>query len=85
MSGLAGTSSAAQVHRGDFDLREEEVIEEERAQEDGDDDSPSPQREVRVLNLPSGWMEKEPDSIVGRRRQWEVVSILPSRLTTRPQ
>jgi len=82
---MSGASSAAQVRRGDFDLREDEVIEEERAPEVGDDDSPSPQREIRLLNLPSGWMEKEAEAMGGRRRRWEVVSILPSRLTTRPQ
>ncbi|KAG9007291.1 hypothetical protein FRB94_014506 [Tulasnella sp. JGI-2019a] len=82
---LAGTAAAAQVRSGDFDLREDEVIEEERAPEDEIDDSPLPHRNVRILNLPVGWVEKEGNTDAGHRRKWEVISLLPNRITTRPQ
>jgi len=87
LSGTLGgaSGSAAPAHAGAFDLRQDEVIEEERAPEDEDDDSPSHQREVRVLNLPTGWMEKERNLAARRRRQWEILPLLPSRMTTRPQ
>jgi len=85
LGGPSGATSMTQASANAFDLREEEVIEEERAPEDEDDDSLSPQRDVRVLNLPIGWMEKERNMMARERRRWEISSLLASRMTTKPQ
>lgn len=82
---------AASIFRGgagpsagrEFDLREDEVIEEERGAGEDDDDDPAPDREVKVLNLPIGWMEKEDNVKAKERRRWEVIALLPNKLTTR--
>ncbi|KIO28807.1 hypothetical protein M407DRAFT_176806 [Tulasnella calospora MUT 4182] len=77
-------ASAAHVERGDYDLRDDETLEEERP-DHADDDSPSRRREVRMLNLPLGWMEKERGSLaIVTRRKWEIVPVLHNRNVTRP-
>jgi len=83
--GPAAVSSAAHVGQGEFDLREDEVLEEERLPDEEEDDSPSRQRDVHVLDLPLGWMEEERNARAVERRRWEVVPLLPSRNVTRPQ
>ncbi|KAG8897204.1 hypothetical protein FRC01_011441 [Tulasnella sp. 417] len=77
-------ASAAHIERGDYDLRDDETLEEEKP-DNVDDDSPSRRREVRMLNLPLGWMEKERGSVaIVTRRKWEIVPILHNRHVTRP-
>ncbi|KAG8948617.1 hypothetical protein FRC03_000672 [Tulasnella sp. 419] len=81
------TETRAHVDEGSFDLREDEVLEEERAPEDEDDDSPSHRREVRLLSLPVGWMDskhKETEAAAQRRR-WQVIPLLHTRMVTKPR
>jgi len=70
----------------DFALRDDEVMEEERAggEEDADDSTESG-RPVRVLELPVGWLEKASTKLSDdalRRRQWEAVPLQSHRRTT---
>ena len=77
----SASTSAAEVQRGEFDLREDELSEVDRAEEDGIDDSPDPLRRVRVISLASGVS----DGIGPRtreRRQWEIISLLKTKAMT---
>lgn len=70
---------------GSFDLREEEIMEEERAENEEDDDSPQSGRAVKVITLSTGWLEKEilgPNSRARERRRWEVVPLIPHKVKT---
>ncbi|KAG9124402.1 hypothetical protein FRC07_011762 [Ceratobasidium sp. 392] len=70
----------------DFDLRDDEVMEEDRTGgEDDTDDSPDLGRPVRVLELPIGWLEKAGAKLSDgalRRRQWEVIPLQSQRRRT---
>ena len=78
-------SSTAHVADGQYDLRDEEILEEERIADEQDDSSPEPRREVRMLTFPMGWMDKDErkDPRGCERRKWEIVSLQSSRSVTR--
>jgi hypothetical protein len=67
---------------GDFDLRDDEVMEEERGEEGDVDDSVENRRDVRVLSLP---LTLDEDGVNGgsrmarNRRRWEIVPLLRER------
>ncbi|KAG8900615.1 Elongation factor 2 [Tulasnella sp. 403] len=44
--GPVASTSTTEVQKGDYDLKDDEVMEEERAQEEGDDDSPDHERKI---------------------------------------
>ena len=81
----AVASSSAHINTGEFDLRQEEIMEEERAAEEEADDSPEPAREVKMLNLPLGSLEKEKNTMAAERRKWDVIPVLANRNVTRTQ
>lgn len=81
--GPAAALTAAHVSTGEFDLREEEVMEEERGENEHDDDSPEKMRNVQVITLPIGWSEKEKDTRAMERRRWQIVEVLANRNVTR--
>lgn len=79
----AGPSTAES--EGTFDLREEEIMEEERAENEEDDDAPHIGRAVKVITLPKGWMEKDRLNVnpkARERRRWEVVPLIPHKVKT---
>ncbi|KAF8528092.1 hypothetical protein BU17DRAFT_38639 [Hysterangium stoloniferum] len=78
-----GTSStsAAEVRRGEFDLREDELLEVDRADEDGVDDSPDPVRRVRVISLLDG-AGTSAGALARERRRWEVIPLLRVKAMT---
>lgn len=70
---------------GEFDLREDEVMEEERGEEGEVDDSLEPRRNLRVISMPMSWaagvggpMGGSPQS--RERRRWEIVPLLKERM-----
>ncbi|KAH9835897.1 WD40-repeat-containing domain protein [Rhodofomes roseus] len=66
---------------GEVDLREDEILEQERSEEGEVDDSPERRREVRVLAL----AKEEVDAASAKaklRRQWEVIPLRASRKST---
>ena len=66
---------------GEIDLREDEILEQERSEEGEVDDSPERRREVRVLALAKE--EVEAASVKAKlRRQWEVIPLRNSRRST---
>ncbi|KAF8591943.1 hypothetical protein K439DRAFT_1643920 [Ramaria rubella] len=77
------SASAAEVRRGEFDLREDEVSEVDRVEEDSIDDSPDPLRRVRVISLANGVIE-DVGTKTRERRRWEVIPLLKSKAMTGP-
>lgn len=75
------SASAAEVQKGEFDLREDELLEVDRAEEDGVDDAPDPLRRVRVISL-----APDTDEDIGprtkERRRWEVIPLLKAKAMT---
>lgn len=82
---FTGTSAAGPSRNAEareFDLRDDEVVEEERGESGEVDDSPENRRDVRVIALPiTQWVDKG-DFLGGsntksrERRRWEIVPIL---------
>jgi hypothetical protein len=61
---------------GDIDLKEEEVLEEDRGEEGEVDDSPEPMRRVRVLTIvDKAKGERALGEKARLRRRWEILSI----------
>jgi hypothetical protein len=67
-----------------FDLRQEEILEEERAETQEDDDSPEIGRRVRVIALPKRWTELKGGSSPNarERRRWEIVPLILRKIKT---
>jgi len=84
LHGAAAALLGGGPSESEFDLHEHEVIEEERQAGEEDDDDPVPDRDVKVLNLPLGWMEKERNARAKERRRWEVIPLQASKQVTRP-
>ncbi len=81
------TESNPSNDTGAFDLRHDEVLEEERA-EDAVDDSPEYRRDIRVITIPLSSKELvEPGTNIGRRtrerRRWEIIPLHRDRTRTR--
>lgn len=84
---LSGQSSAPKARpdevfdSGDIDLREDEILEQERSEEGEVDDSPERHRHVRVIGI-----TKEEERLGGdkarARRQWVVVPLRSTRSRT---
>ncbi|KAF8486715.1 hypothetical protein JB92DRAFT_2799119 [Gautieria morchelliformis] len=77
----SASASVAEVQRGEFDLREDELSEVDRAEEDGIDDSPDPLRRVRVISLASG-VSNDVGPMARERRRWEVIPLLKAKAMT---
>lgn len=81
------TSPTADV--GEFDLRDDEVMEEERGEEGDVDDSPEHRRDIRVLSLPlatkEGAINGGGSRAARERRRWEIVPILRERTKLAPR
>lgn len=88
-SRLAPVIAGEEVQRddeGEFDLRENEIVEEERPAENEVDDSPDIHRDIVVLSLPflSGNDTLGGGSSAAReRRRWEVLPINTAKATFR--
>lgn len=72
------TSTVAEVREIDIDLREEELMEEDRGAEEEEDDSPSPLRKVRVVKANEG---QQVTLATKLRRSWEVIPLRWTRAT----
>ncbi|KAF9446122.1 hypothetical protein P691DRAFT_804705 [Macrolepiota fuliginosa MF-IS2] len=75
-SAFGGKSAAKpeEVFDGNIDLKEEEVVEEERGEEGEVDNSPELERRVRVIGIPNG-SEGELGDKALKRRKWMVSSL----------
>lgn len=81
-SSETGASTIEEVRESDIDLREEELMEEDRGAEEEDDDSPDLERKVRVV------MTREAEIITDAtklRRTWEVIPLRWTRATNASQ
>lgn len=74
----AASATAEDVYRGDIDLREDEVLEEDRTEGDEVDDSPENIRRVRVVGVTEG-ENRALTEAAKLRRKWEVLPIRRSR------
>jgi hypothetical protein len=77
LSGSRGdepTSTAEEVFDGEIDLKDDEILEQERGEEGEADDSPDLQRRVRVLKL-AGTDSAGIGEQARLRRMWEVVPL----------
>jgi len=81
-SGGGGGSSVVRLHieSGEYDLRENEIVEEERAEAEEVDDDPDPARQVRVYGFrPRDLAEGAGNPRARERRRWEIVPIRKER------
>lgn len=80
-----GTASKAQpgevFDSGDIDLREDEILEQDRTEEGEVDDSPEPYRDVRVVGI-SKEDERTASEKAKARRQWIVIPLRATRNRT---
>jgi len=68
------------IESGEYDLRENEIVEEERAEAEEVDDNPDPARQVRVYGFrPRDLAEGAGNSRARERRRWEIVPIRKER------
>lgn len=83
-------SSSRNNEAREFDLQDDEVVEEERGESGEVDDSPENRRDIRVIALPmTQWIDKgeflgggNPKS--RERRRWEIVPILHQKAKQPP-
>lgn len=81
-SGRGGGSGGVRLHieSGEYDLRENEIMEEERAEAEEVDDNPDPGRQVRVYGFrPRDLAEGAGNPRARERRRWEIVPIRKER------
>jgi len=80
--GMSGTPAPQTTvdDTGDIDLREDELSEVDRGEEELDD-HPDPIRRVRVISLPYGAPQNVGPNTKARR-QWEVIPLLKSKAMT---
>lgn len=74
----APSATVEDVYRGDIDLREDELLEEDRAEGEEIDDSPENIRRVRVIGVAEG-EDLSLTEATKLRRRWEVLPIRRSR------
>ena len=68
------------IDSGEFDLRESEIVEEERAEAEEVDDDPDPARRVRIYGFrPRDLAEGAANTRARERRRWEIVPIRKER------
>jgi len=68
------------IETGDYDLRESEIVEEERAEAEEVDDDPDPARRVKVYGFrPRDLAEGGGNPRARERRRWEIVPIRKER------
>lgn len=77
--GQVASATAEDVYRGDIDLREDEVLEEDRTEGEEVDDSPENIRRVRVVGVTEG-EDRAITEAAKLRRKWEVLPIRRSRV-----
>ena len=70
-------TTAADVSNNDIDLREDEVLEEDRGEGEEADDSPQPLRRVVIVTVPGN--DQGLTETTKRRRAWEVIPLRRSR------
>ncbi|KAI5122356.1 hypothetical protein M0805_004114 [Coniferiporia weirii] len=75
--GTPKSATAQEVYNSDIDLREDELLEEDRGEGEEADDSPENMRRVRVLSVNEG--EQGITEATKRRRAWEVIPLRRSR------
>ncbi|TRM66127.1 hypothetical protein BD626DRAFT_197360 [Schizophyllum amplum] len=76
------TATPEAVAHVDIDLKENEVLEEERAEEDEVDDSTDKDRDLRMLRL--GRDAREAGGAARNRRRWEIVQLRNADRRTGP-
>ncbi|KAH8110641.1 hypothetical protein DFH11DRAFT_757113 [Phellopilus nigrolimitatus] len=76
MFGGGPKATIQEVYNSDIDLREDEVLEEDRGAEEEADDSPELMRRVRVVAVSEG---ENPTEATRKRRAWEIVPLRRSR------
>jgi WD repeat-containing protein 23 len=64
---------------GDIDLKEDEILEEDRTDEGEVDDSPDFHRFVNVISVPKGREDEPIGARASKRRQWEIVPLRATR------
>ncbi|PAV22746.1 WD40 domain containing protein [Pyrrhoderma noxium] len=74
----ARSSTVQEVYNSDIDLREDEVLEEDRGEGEEVDDSPELRRDVRVIAV--GEHETGLTELTKRRRAWEVLPLRRTRV-----
>jgi hypothetical protein len=77
-----GGSGVVRLHieSGEYDLRENEIVEEERAEAEEVDDNPEPVRQVKVYGFrPRDLAEGAGNPRARERRRWEIVPIRKER------
>ena len=68
------------IESGEYDLRENEIVEEERAEAEEVDDNPDPARQVKVYGFrPRDLAEGAGNPRARERRRWEIVPIRKER------
>jgi hypothetical protein len=68
------------IESGEYDLRENEIVEEERAEPEEVDDDPVPARRVKVYGFrPRDLAEGAGNPRARERRRWEIVLIRKER------
>lgn len=82
-SAFSGKNDARpdEVFDGNIDLKEDEVVEEERGEEGEIDDSPELGRQVRVMGIARGNANNLGDGIL-RRKRWIVESLRTTNAKT---
>ena len=80
--GRGGSGQVVRLHieSGEYDLRENEIVEEERAEAEEVDDNPDPARQVKVYGFrPRDLAEGAGNPRARERRRWEIVPIRKER------
>ena len=75
-----GDVARRHIESGEYDLRENEIVEEERAEAEEVDDNPDPARRVKVYGFrPRDLAEGAGNPRARERRRWEIVPIRKER------
>ena len=78
--GGSGQVVRSHIESGEYDLRENEIVEEERAEAEEVDDNPDPARQVKVYGFrPRDLAEGAGNPRARERRRWEIVPIRKER------
>lgn len=72
-------ANADEVAESNIDLKEDEVLEQDRAEHEELDDSLEKSRRVRVIVLGAGESAEAPVTPAKMRRQWQVIPLLKQK------